>query len=136
MTENHGDHPIVIIIDQAAAERAAELVPQMPERTLAYVYSGAVCVGLNRLSALGRCTPADFTPEPAPGGQRAEVELGEYDKERAEQLARALRVPVEHVIGAAIFTGLATLTAKAGPFRIGVTPITATPVHGPFTLET
>jgi len=125
-----------IIIDQAAAERAAEMVSQMPERPLPDVYSGVASSGLNTLCGW-RISPADLTPKPAPDGQRVEVTLQPYDAERAEQLSADLGVPLEHVVGAAVCTGLAHLTTKSGgPFILDVTPLAESPIHGPFTLTT
>jgi len=128
---------IRIAIDKATAERAVELLPGMraavPEADLAYVYSGAVRVGLNGLLSQTRLTAGDLASKDGAGIEALNVQ--DADMERASQLAVSLEVPLDATVGAAVCTGLSVLTTKSEPFLIGVTPLAAPPIVGPFRME-
>ncbi len=123
------------IIDKTAQARAAVLLPENPDATVAQVYQRAAREGLAWLAEPGRCpAAADFAPRAALDGHRVEVELLPEDAQHAARLAAALGVAGEHVVGAAVRTGLAVLTAGP-PFRIGVTPLGGAGFLGPLGLD-
>jgi len=119
-------------VGAAASARAATVLPliqaTVPSADLAYTYTAAVRVGLNRLAHVApwrRYTPADFTPQVDPAATLVAIAVEADDGEsgdvaRADAIAAAQSTSRAVVISAAACTGLAMLagidTPISGPF--------------------
>jgi hypothetical protein len=112
-----------INLDDVAPAAAAALLTDVqavvPGADLAYVYTGAARVGLNRLASAKRTyTAADYA---AQAGATSTVTLAAEDDDdaRAQTIATALGVPKARVLGKAVCTGITLLGGhdqETGPF--------------------
>lgn len=113
----------IINLDDAAAAAAAALLTEVqtvvPAADIAYVYTGAARVGLNRLASAKRTyVAADYA---AQAGATSTITLAAEDDDdaRAVAIATALGVAKARVLGKAVCTGLTLLGGhdqETGPF--------------------
>lgn len=113
-------------IDTHTGQRVAPVLAlvqeQVPEADEAYVYAGAIGVGLNfLLDPVYGFVHADFA-SPGAADDTVAVTLAEGDADRAESLADGLGVSVALIYSAALCTGLARLQGSVdrltGPFEV------------------
>lgn len=112
-------------IDTTSAGRVAGVLAKVqltvPAADNAYVYTGAVRVGLNRLASSKRTyTVAQFNPQASVGASAVTIAVEDDDVARADAIAAAKSATRADVVSAAACTGLAMLSgidaAIVGPF--------------------
>ncbi len=110
-------------IDDVAVAAAAALLPTVqvvvPAADIAYVYTGAARVGLNRLASTKRTYTASNYAVQTGVVTYVTVDAEDDDDARAQVIATALGIAKARVLSKAVCTGISLLGGhdeEAGPF--------------------